>query len=94
MAGVPFDTMATMRLLQESGIEERQAEAITAAIRDGVTGVAETRADMGSVSTHTAGITSEFARIVTDLKWIKLIAGAVLVVLVLQRLAELAAAMH
>ena len=91
MAGIPFDTRATVRRLRASGIEERQAEAIAAAIKDGVTGGIATGPDMAATR---ADIARLLAEIRTDLKWIKLIALAVLAVLVLQRLAELAAAMH
>ena len=79
MAGNPFDTMATVRLLRNSGIEERQAEAIAAAIRDGVTGGVATKADLARLETE----------LKTELKWIKLIGGAILAVLVLPWLAEL-----
>ena len=75
MSDVPFDTMATMRRLKSSGIEEPQAEAITSAIRDGITGGVATKADL--------------ARLETELKWIKLIGGAILAVLILPWLAEL-----
>jgi len=80
MTDVPFDTMATARLLRESGLEERQAAAITTAIRDGVTGGVATRADI-------AGVKADVAEIRTDLRWMKLIGGAILAVLVLPWLA-------
>ncbi len=82
MTDVPFDTMATARLLRESGIEERQAAAITTAIKDGVTGGVATKADI-------ARLESELR---SELRWMKLIGGAVLAVLVLPWLAELVAA--
>ena len=88
MANMPFDTMATARLLRESGIEERQAEAITTAIRNAVTGGVATKADISATKVDVAKLIAE---IKTDLKWIKLIGAAVLVVLVLQRLADLVA---
>ena len=88
MNGMPFDTMATVRLLRESGIEERQAVAITTAIRNGVTGAVATGTDIAATKVE---IRKLLAKIKTDLKWIKLISGAVLAVLVLQRLAELVA---
>lgn len=91
MAGIPFDTKATVRLLRNSGIEECQAEAIATAIRDGVTSGFATGPDIAAAKADVAG---SLAEIRTDLKWIKLIALAVLVVLVLQRLAELSAALH
>ena len=79
MSDVPFDTMATMRRLKSSGIEEPQAEAITSAIRDGVTGGVATKADLAHLETE----------LKTELKWIKLIGGAILAVLILPWLAEL-----
>ena len=86
MTDIPFDTMATARLLRDSGIEERQAAAITTAIKDGVTGGVATKADIAMLKT-------DFARLETkvenELKWIKLIGGAILAVLVLPWLAEL-----
>lgn len=89
MADIPFDTMATVRNLRASGIEERQAEAITTAIKDGVTGGVATKADIGAVKADLARLDSELK---TELKWIKLIGGAILAVLVLPWLAELIAA--
>ncbi|MDE0698278.1 MAG: DUF1640 domain-containing protein [Boseongicola sp.] len=49
MADAAFDTLATARLLRESGIEERQAAAITTAIKDGVTGGVATKADLAEL---------------------------------------------
>ncbi|MYA87082.1 MAG: hypothetical protein F4X97_01260 [Boseongicola sp. SB0662_bin_57] len=49
MADAAFDTLATARLLRESGIEERQAAAITTAIKDGVTGGVATKADLSEL---------------------------------------------
>ena len=88
MANMPFDTMATARLLRESGIEERQAEAITTAIRNAVTGGVAAKADLARVE---ATLGTDIAGLESELKWIKLIGAAVLVVLVLQRLADLVA---
>lgn len=92
MADIPFDTMATVRLLRDSGIEERQAEAITTAIKDGVTGGVATKADIGALKTDIGEIRTEVAELRNELKWIKLIGGAILAVLVLPWLAELISA--
>jgi len=46
MAELLFDTMAAVRRLRETGMEERQAEAITATVRDGLTGGVVTKPDM------------------------------------------------
>lgn len=89
MTDIPFDTMATARLLRESGIEERQAAAITTAIKDGVTGGVATKADIAMLKTDLARLE---AKVETELKWIKLIGGAILAVLVLPWLAELISA--
>ena len=75
MAAVPFDTMATARFLRESGIEERRA----AAIKDGVTSGVTTKSDLAKLEVE----------IKAELRWIKLIGGAILVVLILPWLAEL-----
>ncbi|MCY4168280.1 MAG: hypothetical protein OXE82_08375, partial [Rhodobacter sp.] len=92
---MPFDTMATARLLRESGTEERQAAAITTAIKDGVTGGVATKADIAATKADIAEVKADIAEVRTDLRWMKLIGGAalavgaVLAVLVLPRLAEL-----
>ncbi len=86
MTDIPFDTMATARHLRESGIEERQAEAITTAIKDGVTGGVATKADIAMLKTDITRLETELK---TELRWIKLIGGAVLAVLVLPWLAQL-----
>ncbi len=66
MADASFNTKATVRLLQESGIEGRQAEAIAEAVRAGVTG--------GAAST------AELTAIRNDVLWLKRI-GSVLIAL-------------
>lgn len=86
MTDIPFDTMATARLLRESGIEERQAAAITTAIKDGVTGGVATKADIVMLKTDITRLETELK---TELKWMKLIGGAILAVLVLPWLAQL-----
>ncbi len=91
MAGMPFDTMATVRLLRESGIEERQAEAITNAIKGAVTGGVATKTGIHDVKAEIHEVNADIARIKIDLKWMKLIGAFVLAVIVLQRLAELVA---
>ena len=78
MADIPFDTMTVLRRLEARGFSSEQAEAITTAIKDGVTGGVATKADL--------------AKLESELKWIKLIGGAILAVLVLPWLAELIAA--
>ena len=92
MTDIPFDTMATARLLRESGIEERQAEAITTAIKGGVTGGVATKTDIHDVKADIHEVKTDIAELKTDLKWMKLIGAAVLAVLVLPWLAELISA--
>jgi uncharacterized protein YceH (UPF0502 family) len=96
MTDIPFDTMATARLLRESGIEERQAEAITTAIKSGVAGgvatkadIHEVKADAADLKADVAEVKADIAELKTDLKWMKLIGGAILAVLVLPWLAQL-----
>ena len=74
MTDVPFDTMATARLLRESGIGERQAAAVTTAVRDGVTGGVATKADIAEVRADVARLESGLR---TDLGWMKLTGGAI-----------------
>ena len=88
MTGIPFDTMATARLLRDGGIEERQAAAITTAVKDGVTGGVATRTDLERVeSALRTGIIRQEAELKAEFRWMKLIAAAVLAVLVLPWLA-------
>ncbi|MDE0698279.1 MAG: hypothetical protein OXH76_20870 [Boseongicola sp.] len=65
MADAAFDTLATARLLRESGIEERQAAAITTAIKDGVTGGVATKADMAELR---GAMTHDIAELRGELK--------------------------
>jgi len=46
MAELLFDTMAAVRRLRDTGMEERQAEAIASTIRDGLTGGVVTKPDI------------------------------------------------
>ncbi|MXX89542.1 MAG: hypothetical protein F4213_20285 [Boseongicola sp. SB0677_bin_26] len=72
MADAAFDTLATARLLRESGIEERQAAAITTAIKDGVTGGVATKADLaelrGELRSDMADLRSELRNDMADLR--------------------------
>ncbi len=53
MAEIAFDTMAAVRRLRDTGLEERQAEAITATVRDGITGGVATKADIEALQAAT-----------------------------------------
>jgi len=77
MTELPFDTMAAVRRLRNAGLDERQAEAITETVRDGITGGVTTRADLTRLETE----------LKAELRWIKLIGGAILAVLILPWLA-------
>ena len=85
MANAAFDTLATARLLRESGIEERQAAAITTAIKDGVTGGVATKADLAEMESRIearfAQVDARFARIENDLLWVKRIGGVIVALL-------------
>ena len=85
MVEVPFDTLAVTRRLEARGFDAGQAEAITEAIRSGITGEVASRAGLAQVETR---LTSELAGIKAEFKWIRLIGAAILAVLLLQRLAE------
>jgi len=75
MTKLPSDAMAAVHRLRENGLDERQAEAITEIVRDGMTGGVATRGDLAGLE--------------IELKWIKLIGEAILAVLTVPRLAEL-----
>ena len=79
MTDIFFDTMAAVRRLRETGLDEKQAEAITATVRDGVTGGVATKADLAKLEIE----------LKAELKWLKLIGGAILAVLILPWLAKL-----
>lgn len=78
--------MVAVRRLRETGLDERQAEAITSTLRDGITGGVATKADISDVKADIFRVETELK---TELRWIKLIGGAVLAVLVLPWLAEI-----
>ena len=79
MAGVPFDTLVVTRGLEARGFDAGQVEAITEAVRAGVTGGVATRNDLSRLE----------VRITTERRWIRLIGAAILAVLILPWPAEL-----
>jgi len=97
MAELLFDTMAAVRRLRDTGMEERQAEAVTETVRDGLTGGVATKPDMSELKAEfkdgmaemKVELRSDRARQERDLMWIKGIGGAILAFLILPRLAEL-----
>lgn len=65
----PIDTLKVRQDLRDAGFEADQADAITGAIRAGVTGGVATKADIAEIKT-------EIVEIKSDLKWMKAIGGA------------------
>ena len=52
MAGATFDTLAVTRQLKAKGFDSDQAEAITEAVRTGITGGVATKADLADLETR------------------------------------------
>ncbi|MXW86520.1 MAG: DUF1640 domain-containing protein [Boseongicola sp. SB0673_bin_14] len=52
MADASFDTLAVTRQLKAKGFDPDQAEAITEAVRTGVTGGVATKADLAELETR------------------------------------------
>lgn len=75
MAEAAFDTLAVTRQLKAKGFDSDQAEAITEAVRTGVTGGVATKADL-------AEIRREIAELRTDLRWMKAIGGVIVALLI------------
>jgi len=65
MAEPAFDTMAAVRRLRDSGLEERQAEAITETVREGITGGVATKADL---SISNAGLRDDLTKMEAGLR--------------------------
>ncbi len=68
MADVAFDTSAVTRQLESKGFSSDQAEAITEAVRVGVTGGVASRADVAEPR--------------TDLRWMKATGGVIIALLI------------
>ena len=99
MVDIPFDTLAVTRQLEAKGFNSAQAEAITEAVRAGVSGGVATKSDLmlirgeiGEVRGEIGEVRGEISELRSELKWIKLIGAAILGVLVLPWLAELISA--
>ncbi|MDE0694943.1 MAG: hypothetical protein OXH76_03810 [Boseongicola sp.] len=96
-ADVAFDTITTIQRLRGAGIEQAHAEAITASIRAGVTGGVATKADVELVQQELQTVKAELegkidalgAEMKTELKWIKIIGGTIVALLILPWLAAL-----
>jgi hypothetical protein len=82
MMALAFDTLAQAKRLQEAGFNEKQAEALTAALRDAAApydlSALATKADLAAFATK-ADLKADLATLKADLiQWIVgLVAGAV-----------------
>ena len=75
MADAAFDTLAVTRQLKARGFDADQAEAITEAVRAGVTGGVATKADL-------AELRGDFAELRAEQRWMKAIGAGIVAVLV------------
>lgn len=75
MTDAMFDTRAVTRQLKAKGFSADQAEAITEAVRAGVTGGIATKADILEVKV-------DIAELRTELRWVKAIGGLIVALLV------------
>lgn len=75
MADVAFDTLAVTRQLKARGFEADQAEAITEAVRTGVTGGVASKADLAELRGDLYG---KMAELETRLTWRIVIVGLAL----------------
>jgi hypothetical protein len=79
MADAVFDTLAVTRQLEAKGFDSDQAEAITEAVRTGVTGGVATKADLAETELRLRG---EIAEVRTELRWMKAIGGVIIALLI------------
>jgi len=56
MSELTFDTMAAVRHLRDSRLDERQAVAITETVREGITGNAATNTDLAALGSNMVGL--------------------------------------
>ena len=75
MADAAFDTLAVTRQLKAKGFDADQAEAITEAVRVGVTGGVATKADVAEVR-------GEIAELRTEQRWMKVVGAGIVAALV------------
>ena len=89
MAHAAFDTLsAAQRLEKEFGFPPKQAEGAAKLVHEHLVGTVATKDDIAAVKGE---LKAEIAAVKSDLKWIKGIGAAILAVLVLPWLTELAA---
>ena len=90
-----IDTLAFTKKLREAGAEEGLAEAIVEGLTAADTSELATKGDIAEakseLKTEIAEVRTEIAEVKVDLHWIKLIGAAILAVLILPWLTELAA---
>ena len=75
MADAAFDTLAVTRQLKAKGFDADQAEAITEAVRVGVTGGVATKADVAEVR-------GAIAELRTEQRWMKVVGAGIVAALV------------
>ncbi len=84
-----FDTHAAVEKIREGEKSGRLAESVTEVVRDGINaGGNATKADIAELKRGLAELKENLLIMRSELKWIKIIGGAVLVMLVLPWLAE------
>lgn len=79
MVDAYFDTLAVTGRLKSKGFDPDQAEAITEAVRAGVTGGVATKADAAELRGE---MNAQFARVESDLLWVKRIGGTIIAIIV------------
>jgi len=88
-----IDTLAFSRKLKDAGADDRLADAIVEGLTAADTSELATKSDILIVENKIDKVESvlkaEIAEVIVDQKWIKLIGGAILVVLILPWLTKL-----
>ncbi len=83
MVDAAFDTLAVTRQLKARGFDADQAEAITEAVRTGVTGGVTSKADLAELRADMAELRAGVAEVRTELRWMKATGGVIVAALVL-----------
>ena len=82
MVDAAFDTLAVTRQLKARGFDADQAEAITEAVRAGVTGGVATKADLAELRVDMSELRAGVAEVRTELRWMKAAGGVIVAALV------------
>ena len=82
---VPFDTHSAVKRLTNAGFTEPQAEALSDTVHQAVTGGVATKADIAELDGKIDALGAELK---TELKWIKIIGGTIVGLLILPWLAS------